>query len=258
VKVTNKSGHKIFLMSGEIITGARQNRLVGKDVLLGPYNKEVIVPVYCVEQGRWDAGSYEFGSGKMVAAPMFRQKAAAKRSQQSMWDSVAEYSVALDVSSGTQNLGQTYQDARAKQKAKKYEDVLKDLPRLGNDAVGVAVAIGGRIVTIDIFGNGRLFSDLWPKLLNSYAMGAVAEYDEEKHNNVTQDEVREILNQLYRKKYERQDAIDLGEELSTSIDGITSSALAYKGSVIHLSAFPDKGGKGKIIDTGTDRIPVIE
>ena len=258
VRVTNKSDHKIFLMSGEIITGARQNRLVGKDALLGPYNKEVIVPVYCVEHGRWDADSYEFGSGKMVAAPMFREKAVAKRSQQAMWDSVAEYSAALDVSSGTQNLGETYQDARVKQKAQKYEDALKDLPRLGSDAVGVAVAIGGKIVTIDIFGNSRLFSDLWPKLLNSYVMGAVAEYDEEEHNKVTQDEVREILNQLYQKKYERQDGIGLGEELSTSTDGITSSALAYKGSVIHLSAFPNKSEKGPIIDTGTDRIPVIE
>ena len=258
VKVTNKSGHKIFLMSGEIITGARQNRLVGKDVLLGPYNKEVLVPVYCVEHGRWDEGSYEFGSEEMAAPPMFRKSAASGESQQVMWDSVAEYSMAMDVSSSTGNLGATYSDSRAKAKVNKYVNALKDIPRLGNDAVGVAVAVGGKIVTIDIFSNGRLFSDLWPKLLNSYAMGAIADYDREDDNKITQDEVKDILKQLYKLEYDRREGIALGEDLSASTDEIASAGLSYKGSVIHLSAFPNKDGKkpSPIIEEG-GRIPVI-
>lgn len=256
VKVTNKSEHKIFLLSGEIITGARQNRLVGKDVLLGPYNKEVLVPVYCVEHGRWDEGGYEFSSGEIAAPPVFRKSAASSESQQAMWDSVAEYSIALDVSSSTGNLGATYSDSRTKAKVNKYMNALKEIPRLGNDAVGVAVAVGGKIVSIDMFGNGRLFSDLWPKLLNSYAMAAIADYDREDGGKITQDEVREILKQLYKLEYDRSEGLALGEELFASTDEITSSGLSYKENVVHLCAFPNKDGKKHIIEGG-DRIPVI-
>jgi hypothetical protein len=48
VKVTNRSGEYIYVMGGEILTGCRQDRIVGRDVLLSPKAKNVIIPVYCV------------------------------------------------------------------------------------------------------------------------------------------------------------------------------------------------------------------
>lgn len=256
VKVTNKSGRYIFLMTGEILTGARQSRLVGKDVLLGPWNKEVVVPVYCVEHGRWDSGSYEFRTEEMAAAPVFRKNAVARKSQQEMWDGVAEFSRSLNVASSTQNLGAAYYDADVRGRTDKYVEALSDIPRLDEDAVGVAVAIGRTIVTVDIFGNAGMFADLWPKLLRSYAMGALAQYYYgPEEGRITREEVQRILNRVYGAAYERRNGIALGQELSATIPDAISSALAYRGAVVHLSIFPDQGANVKVF--GRDRIPVI-
>ncbi|MFH1406643.1 MAG: DUF6569 family protein [Candidatus Omnitrophota bacterium] len=259
VKVINKSGSYVFMMAGEILTGARQNRLVGKDVLLPPYSKEVVVPVYCVERGRWHGKSYEFSSTGIAAAPMFRKNAAEKASQGAIWDNVANYSMALGVSSETGDLSAAYSDTTVEERAKCYIGAMEQaIPRLEKDAIGVAVAIGGKIVTIDVFENPRLFGKLWPKLLRSYAMGAIAECYGEEDIQIAQDEVKNILNQLYGGRYERKPGIAAGEDLSLATDTLTSSALAYKSGVVHLSAFPDGGGTGRrpVIDDN-ERIPVL-
>jgi hypothetical protein len=51
---------------------------------------------------------------------------------------------------------------------KAYEHGLDSDPQL----VGAMVAINGKIVAADIFGDPGLFRALWPKLLRSYAMDA--------------------------------------------------------------------------------------
>jgi hypothetical protein len=255
VKVVNKSDRYIFLMAGEILTGARQNRLVGKDVLLGPGEKEVIVPVYCVEQGRWDAGNYDFNKAAYLAAPLFREGAAKRVTQSEMWEGVHYYSEALGYTSPTQSLTAGYSNDRVRAKTEEYIGALKDIPRLDEDAVGVAVAIGNKIVTIDIFSSTKLFSGLWDKLLRSYAMGAIAEDSRRVDTKVTQKKVKEILRQLYETRFERKEGIALGEELSTTTTDAISSALVYKGSITHLSAFPNQDGREPVIDK--ERTPVI-
>lgn len=255
VKVVNKSDRYIFLMAGEILSGARQNRLVGKDVFLGPGEKEVIIPVYCVEQGRWDAGNYNFTKANLVAAPLFREGAAKRVTQSEMWEGVHYYSSTIGSFSPTQSLTDSYSNDKVREKTERYVDALKGIPRLDEDAVGVAVAIGNKIVTIDIFGDPKLFSGLWDKLLRSYAMGAIAENSRGVDAKITQEKVKEILRQLYETRFERKGGIALGEELSTTTSDVISSVLVYKGSIIHLSAFPNKDGREPVIDK--ERIPVI-
>jgi len=258
VKVTNKSGRYIYMMAGEILTGAKQNRLVGKDVLLGPYNKEVIVPVYCVEQGRWSGKSYDFKSEAIAAAPAFRYKAARGASQSMIWEGVAEYSAKLDVHSETGDLTAAYSDSKVSEEADHYVAALQEvIPRLEEDAVGVAVAVGNKIITIDIFENPQLFSKLWPKLLRSYAMEAIATDFNDENADITQEHVKNILNILYQKRYDRRDGIALGTDLSATAGEVTSTGLAYKGRVVHLSAFPNDGARQPVIDKG-ERTPVIQ
>ena len=50
---------------------------------------------------------------------------------------------------------------------KSYESVIKQLRN--QNAVGVVVAVKGRIVWADIFASNALLSKYWPKLLESYA-----------------------------------------------------------------------------------------
>src|SRR5258708_6067147 len=52
LKVVNTSGARVFLMAGEQLVGAKQNRVLNTSLMVAP-EAELPVPVSCVEQGRW-------------------------------------------------------------------------------------------------------------------------------------------------------------------------------------------------------------
>jgi hypothetical protein len=54
---------------------------------------------------------------------------------------------------------------------KSYESVIKQLRN--QNAVGVVVAVKGRIVWADMFASSALLDKYWPKLLDSYATEAM-------------------------------------------------------------------------------------
>jgi len=54
---------------------------------------------------------------------------------------------------------------------KSYESLIKQLRN--QNAVGVVVAVKGRIVWADLFASGSLLGKYWPKLLQSYAAEAL-------------------------------------------------------------------------------------
>jgi len=49
-----------------------------------------------------------------------------------------------------------------------------------DDVVGFAVAINGQVEEADVYGSPVLFRKLWPKLLKSCAVDALAEWDKDK------------------------------------------------------------------------------
>lgn len=250
-KVVNKSSHYIFLMAGEMLTGCKQDRLVGKDILLGP-KREVILPVYCSERGRWTSVSKQFKTLGAAVIPELRKMIQGGVSQDAVWKNIGGQHAKLGVKAPTGALQEVYKDEETKRAMESYVATLERIPQLTEDTVGVVVGIGDEIVSIDIFLNHHLFSELWPKLLRSYAMGAIQTKAETPE--VTREKAKELLNKIYRASYERRRALDLGEEITMSSPEITSFALVYKDSVVHLSLFPSDGVKGQVFP----RIPVIE
>lgn len=65
LKLVNHSDSKILILDGEELKGAKQNRIVNATFLIGP-KSEMVIPVSCVEHGRWDYKSREFDSGEKI------------------------------------------------------------------------------------------------------------------------------------------------------------------------------------------------
>ena len=59
LKLINKGDTRILLLDGEELVGAKQNRILNLTILVPP-KAEIIIPVTCVEQGRWSYRSSMF------------------------------------------------------------------------------------------------------------------------------------------------------------------------------------------------------
>ena len=94
--LVNNSKRPLLLLAGEIVTGGKQDRVIGKDRIVPAESDPVDLSVFCVEPGRWVAanGKNEFSMCSLVsvdgllASPVVRSKAMAAKDQQQVWDSV--------------------------------------------------------------------------------------------------------------------------------------------------------------------------
>jgi hypothetical protein len=255
VQVTNLSGSYVYIMGGEILTGCRQDRLVGRDVMLGPHHRDVIVPVYCVEQGRWTYESDQFSSRRNLGTPVLRAEAqkAADQAQARIWNEVGEIHI-RGGRAGDTRYQEVFEAEIPKQAIAAIEANLADVPSLSNDAIGVVIGIGDEIVSCDVFASRQVFRPLWPKILRSAALATVGRGGP---GSITRDDAAQFLRRFHDLRYEERPAVDLGTELVSTEKDVNTNALVFLENVFHLAAFPEEL-PGKKWDSGDDerRIPV--
>ena len=71
--VINEHDRRVFIMDGEQLIGAKQNRILNTDVLV-PAHSKVRIPVSCVEAGRWGYLSRTFTSSGSASYHVRRSK----------------------------------------------------------------------------------------------------------------------------------------------------------------------------------------
>lgn len=201
--LVNNSKHPLILLAGEVVTGGKQDRVVGKDRIVPGESDPVDLSVFCVEHGRWTETSAKFDThASVMLQPSVRMKAMADQDQQKVWDEVgrsrAQMSAKVEAASPTVGVGgsvgtaysiselegtTSYAKARENKAVqaqvesitepmqKSYESVIKQLRN--QNAVGVVVAVKGHIVWADMFASSALLWKYWPKLLASYATEAL-------------------------------------------------------------------------------------
>jgi len=209
--LVNNSKRPLLLLAGEIVSGGKQDRVIGKDRIVPAESDPIDLSVFCVEHGRWVASSEHFGAseamyGKAVGAPVpnapppmalmvqpsVRARAMADKNQQEVWDEVSKQKAAMTAgvapsapaASRAEIMGVTsyakvnenedvrkYVDSVAKPMEQSYQSLIHQLR--DRNAVGVVVAVNGRIIWADIFASTDLLSKYWPKLVRSYASEAV-------------------------------------------------------------------------------------
>lgn len=188
--LVNNSSRPLLLLAGEIVTGGKQDRVVGKDRIIPPHSEPVDLSVFCVEPGRWSASYGAFDAhGYAMAQPNVRKEAMANKDQQRVWAGVAqsnqEVAAAAEVTTEVSGSGGSYARVMNDREVRKhldekvapiqrsYEGLLKELR--AQKAVGVVVAVNGEIVWADLFASTALLEKYWPKLVRSYAAEAVSQ-----------------------------------------------------------------------------------
>ena len=187
--LVNNSDRPLLLLAGEIVTGGKQDRIVGKDRIVPAHGKPVALGVFCVEPHRWTGMSMQFGSlPASMAQPSVRSKAMADQNQQEVWNAVSqsrqafataaapqdarEIEATSSYAKAVQNDGVKRQlDSMAVPLERSYDRLMQQLR--ANRAVGVVVAVNGELIWADVFASPELLEKYWPKLIRSYAAEAI-------------------------------------------------------------------------------------
>jgi hypothetical protein len=246
-------------MGGEILTGCRQDRLIGRDVLLRPRARDVVVPVYCVEQGRWTYESETFYSKENLGTPSLRAEGqkASDAAQTEIWDRVSTMCERSGAGSSSSHFQAAFESEEAGREIAEYEKQMERIPALYPDAIGVVIGVGAAITSVDIFANPSVFRELWPKLLKSSALAAVCR---KASGSISQADAVRFLRAAHNMHYVRKPAIDLGQEHSAADSELNVNALVHGDAVIHLAVFPEAGSTWSEKATGDSerRIKVMK
>jgi hypothetical protein len=207
----NRSKRPLLLLAGELVSGGKQDRIIGKDRIVPVGSEPLPLDVFCVEHGRWTGASSQFIASKTIVHPSVREQAAVAQNQREVWDAVRGGTLAgakaaparaaglpamppppppalsaevigdtIATAAPTQSYSKIYEQSRAGASVDSFVEELRrrfdraTLGLKGERVVGVVVAYGGDVAWSDIFASGELFEHYWSKLLRSYAVEALA------------------------------------------------------------------------------------
>lgn len=169
--VKNIGPKPILLLAGDLLLGGKQDRVVAKDTIV-PTGKEVVVPVYCVEPGRWSGTSHKFSYGD-TSVPLSVREEAIYGDQESVWSNVRTYNSMAGAPASDGRT--TIQKGLFQEEIQTAvgEELAKVLAALSGHkgVVGALFLVDGEVQTLELFGSPRLFEAAREPLLR----GALAE-----------------------------------------------------------------------------------
>jgi hypothetical protein len=217
LEIENVGDDEVFIQSGDIVKGGRQDRTLMVSLLLPPKSGRVAIASFCVEQGRWSARGHEDAKGFATAsaavpsramklamkAPMpaptptggisaartpHAQQAASEigARQQAIWEDVrrtqAKLSERLGAPVNSAQSASSLQLALENEKLidarRGYVKALKPAGEAQDDIVGYVFAVNGKLNSADIYPSNGLFRKMWAKLLDASAIEAIGRKDE--------------------------------------------------------------------------------
>jgi hypothetical protein len=241
LRFVNDCDRPVLLLDGEELVGAKQNRILNLSILV-PARKTIVVPVSCVEAGRWHARSAELGSAKRAHYAAGRAQKASqvsaslsstgtRRSDQSrVWEDIAAKAERMQSFSATEAAAALYDAHRAG-----LDEYLRAFSPV-TAQLGALFTLNGRVLGLDLFDSPRSLSSLLPKLVESSALDAI-DVGGEDSADIGRDEAGRFIETVAKAEVARFDAIGLGEDLRLRAPHMAGGALLAEGRVVHLCAF---------------------
>lgn len=239
LRVTNSGDSRVLFLEGEELRGAKQNRVLNTSVLVAAHSQTAI-PVSCVEQGRWRYRSKQFASSDSHSSSKLRHilkkssYAAMKEGrgytsdQTAVWSEVSRQMSSLDASSPTQSMSDTFELNLARL------DEFRERIQYVEGATGVAVAVGNKVVALDIFDKPATCARVWDRLLSGVVMDSLEDSNAEK--TAEKADVARLIAGLNARAWEPAPAVGEGREFRLDPDAAThASALVFADSMIHGS-----------------------
>ncbi len=242
LKVVNKSPTMVLLLDGEELVGAKQNRIVNTTILV-PGSTTIIIPVSCVEQGRWSYSSSGFSSKERIMSSSLRamksqqvnysvrEEGKFNSDQNALWEGISEKAQRHEAISPSMAMSEIYE---------KEKPVLEEYLNGFNNIdlqIGAAFMINGEIAGMDCFGKPETFSAVFKKLIGSYALDAIDRYQEGKEYKVLKSKLTTFIKNSAKAPVEAQKSVGEGMDCRLETKKITGFALCHENQIPHMSVF---------------------
>jgi hypothetical protein len=241
LRIVNEGTLQVLILEGDELIGAKQNRVVNSSVLVVA-DSELVLPVSCVKRGRWSYRSRAFDSGK--GSPHLALRRLKSRSvldslkhgrghrsdQGAVWREVDRKARLHEAPSPTHAL----QDSRShlSEKLDAFEGLAQELPE---GISGVAVAIGERLVLLEVLAGPRTFARVSRKLLSGYAFEAVGLGG--RYGTPNTSAVRNFIEKVTKTAHEEHQAVGSGRDVRFEEGEISGYALLGERGLVHAAAF---------------------
>jgi hypothetical protein len=252
LKVSNKSEINVLLLDGEELVGAKQKSVLNTTVLIAP-NSETIIPVSCVEQGRWSYRSKHFGSqSRSISANLrkrqsetvtmnLREGSEFRSNQGVVWDEIEKkYDRMAARPSPTMAMTDLYESHKDATEA--YLCAFRPV----FNQVGIIVFIDGAVAGIEILNKFQSFRVIHSKLVSSYVIDALETTNLEiKPNHQSlRAKASKLLESAQLSRIEERKSVALGNDLRLESERLMGSGLEFEEQILQLSIFGSDNGNG--------------
>lgn len=248
----NNASKPVFLLDGEELLGAKQNRILNVSVLV-PARTTLTIPVSCVEAGRWHRESSVFRNAgrthhrrgraqKMEAVNFSLQDNGERRGDQSaIWEENDRVLTAFKAVSESSATDEVY--AVANEGLAAYEKNLSVV----DDQVGALFAINGEFAGLELFDSHESFKQIFPKFVSSYSLDALElmrdwqPESQQLESDSCAALAKELAKSLSACDESVYPAVGIGEDVRIQSEEIVGGALYAFDRIVQFSAFPRDG-----------------
>lgn len=246
--VINELESDVLLLEGDILVGAKQNRTVNTTIIVAKGSK-VVIPVSCVEQGRWRYNSKEFRSSKFTVDPEIRRMKARtvsyslrqsrqfRADQCAVWDTISAKMHRHNYYSPSMNVDELYES-----KENIYQDYERSFSYKDNQ-IGIAVFYGNQLSGCDIFGVKGIFNKAFNKIISGYIFEAIEKSylirRGRKHEDLSllREKLVEFLKYLHSLSKEVFKSVGEGNDIRFDSPEITGYAIEHNSKIVHVAGF---------------------
>lgn len=240
----NRGGRPVLILEGETLVGCKQNRVVAHTVMVAP-GRTVVIPVGCMEQGRWSSARGAFAMGAARMEPSLRKEtvvetARARRvtgrpalDQLRLWQGVAD----SENLHGTRSATGDYHETLQRREAETREAVRRAEPLASQ--VGIVALWRGRLLGLESVGHPEAWNAVARRTIASYvlAAGSLGRCERGGAGAPPGRSAAEWLEAVRTARITVRPALDVGRDLELTGPGFVGSALWHDGAPAHLSVF---------------------
>lgn len=223
LRINNRSDQTIFISSGELVSGGRQDRMVTRDTLLEANGRDQYVSVMCIEEGRWSDKERKF-SYENFANPALRRILDSSKNQVLIWREIQRQLEESKIANKSFAYLAKTTDKKMLQLNDEYYQFFKNRFKSADSTiVGIACMSGEKVIGCDIFSSIGLFYSQLDPLLKGYCDEVVFSG---KPITIPHDEEKKYMDKLLSDK--------VTQELFIKENG---KIFRQNGRVIHINSF---------------------